>query len=81
MKRLVPQNDLIAPIKVWDGPQQIACGNSPWESVTHIILFHQVSQLQKGKDPEMTVQGNSNFVGDTRFEDKSSLKGKEMKQI
>ena len=49
-----------------------------WESVTRIVSFHQVSQLQKGKDHETTVQGNLDIVVDTIFEDKYSLKGKEM---
>ena len=79
MKLPIPQNDLRAPIKLnlgWTIAETM--GNSPWESVTHIVSFHQVSQLQKGKDPETTVQGNSDIVVDTSFEDKASLKGKAM---
>ena len=30
--------------KVWDGPQHIRCNNSVGESVTRIVVFHQVSQ-------------------------------------
>ena len=57
---------------------EIRCDNSPWESVTCIVSFNQVSQLQKGNDLETIVQGNSDIVVDTRFEDKASLNGKEM---
>ena len=66
LKQPVPQNDLRAPIKLnmgWTIAETM--GNSPWESVTDIVSFHQVSQLQKGKDPETTVQENSDIVVDT----------------
>ena len=79
LKCPVPQNDLRAPIKIdlgWttaDTMRQFSLGihNS-------YCLISPSVQLQKGKDPETTVQGNSDIVVDTSFEDKASLKGKAM---